>query len=85
MGSYNHDRELRQLRARYIGAVGRLQKALEAWEQCGMPMDPGPGPQPYPWTRDQIAKIKAVSAAVNELIDARRTWDGLRREWRPVH
>lgn len=68
------------MRAAYVGAAGRLSKALIAFDNSGTPMDPGPGPEPYPWTREQVAIIREVADAFAKVIEARRTWDAFRRE-----
>lgn len=68
------------MRANYIGAVTRLDEALRAFDDSGMPMAPGSGPEPYPWTREQVEIITTVHKAFGDVIDARRTWDAHRRE-----
>lgn len=85
VGQRNPDRQLREARVAYIGAAGRFQRALTAFDNSGMPMDPGPDPEPRPWTAEQIATLLDLRDALAEVIDTRRTWDGMRREWRPVH
>ena len=85
MGSRSHDRELRQARAAYIGAVRRLNVALQQFDNSGIPLDPGPDPEPYPWTARHVKIVQEVSRAFIVLIDRRREWDGLRREWVSPH
>lgn len=85
MGERNRDRQLRDARIAYLGAVRRLDQALRAFDDSGMPMDPGPGPEPLPWTHEQVRIIVATANAFREVVEKRREWDGLRREWRPAH
>jgi hypothetical protein len=85
MGSRNHDRELRQARAAYIGAVRQLNAAMRDFDDSGMPLDPGPGPEPYPWTARHVQIVNAVIGAFSQLRDRRREWDGLRRDWVSPH
>ncbi len=86
MGEENHDRQLRRARVAYVGAAGRFRQALDAFDNSGMPMDPGPDVyEPYPWTDVQWQIFRDFVRAVDELVDTRRTWDGMRREWRPAH
>lgn len=88
MGSYNRDRELAQLRARYLGATRELDLAMRHFRESGIPLDPGPntpGSEPYPWTAVHVRVMLRLQAAVAQVIDARRTWDALRREYRPEH
>ena len=82
MGQRNPDRELREARTAYLGALSRFRAALTAFDDSGMPMDPGPDPEPRPWTREHIAALLDLRDTVAEVIDTRRTWDGMRREQR---
>jgi hypothetical protein len=85
MASRNRDRELRQARAAYLGAVRRLDTAMREFADSGIPLDPGPGPEPYPWSARHVKLIQEVANAFIVLIDRRREWDGLRREWMDRH
>lgn len=85
MGEENHDRQLRRARARYVGAKDRFLAALAAFDDSDTPMDPGPDVEPYPWTSAQRATVLALLAATGDMADARRAWDGMRREWRGTH
>ena len=80
-----HDRDLRLARAAYIGAVRRLDLALRRFDNSDIPMDPGPGREPRPWTADHVALVRDVAEAFAAVLDRRRTWDRLRREWVPPH
>lgn len=74
------------MRLGYVAAVRRVRKALAAFDASGTPMDPGPDIyRPYPWTREHVQAALEAAAAFAELLDARQTWDGHRREWRPSH
>jgi hypothetical protein len=46
MESRSHDRELREARASYIGAVRRFDRALRRFDASAIPMDPGPDREP---------------------------------------
>ena len=85
MGSRNHDRELRQARAAYIGAVRRLNAAMHQFDESGIPLDPGAGPLPYPWTVRHVQIMQEVHGAFGLVINRRREWDGLRRDWVAPH
>jgi hypothetical protein len=86
VGERRHERQLADARARYFGAQAGFGQALAAFDGSGMPMDPGPDPaEPYPWTEEHWAIIVTLGACLVELADARRSWDGMRREWRPPH
>jgi hypothetical protein len=85
MGPNSHDRDLRLARAAYIGAVRRLDAALREFDTSDIPMDPGPGSEPLPWTRRHVEMLRATIVAFVEVLDRRRHWDRLRREWAPPH
>ena len=85
MATRNHDRELRQARAAYVGAVRRLDVAMRQFDESGIPLDPGPGPEPYPWSARHVRIMLEVSGAFALVISRRREWDGLRREWGTPH
>src|SRR2546423_9459685 len=76
VGERNRDRQLREARTAYVGALARFREALAAFDGSGTPMDPGPDPEPYPWTDEQWRTFRAVTQATAELVDTRRTWDG---------
>ena len=85
MGSRNHDRELREARVAYLGAVRRLDRALRRFDNSDIPLDPGPDPEPYPWTAQHIAIVLEVIEAFKLVATTRRAWDGVRREWVAPH
>jgi len=85
VGERNRDRQLVEARLAYVAAVRRLDRALRRFDESGIPMDPGPGREPFPWTPEQVRLILAVSQGFRDVIDRRRTWDELRREWHPSH
>ena len=85
MSTNSHDRELRQARIAYVRTVRRLDAALNHLGVVEVPMDPGPGPEPRPWTAEHVAVVREVAAAFAEVLDRRRAWDQLRRQWRPSH
>jgi len=83
--SRNHDRELREARASYVGAVRRLDRAMRRFDESDIPMDPGPGREPYPWTAQHIGLILELREAIILVADTRRDWDRMRREWVAPH
>jgi hypothetical protein len=85
VGPIRHDRDLHQARFAYLAAVRRLDNALRQFDASDIPMDPGPGREPRAWTADYVALLRELVAAFTAVLDRRRTWDGLRREWTPSH
>ena len=81
----NHDRELREARASYIGAVRRFDRALRAFDESDTPMDPGPDREPYPWTAHHVALLLELRDSITLTVTTRRDWDLLRREWIAPH
>ncbi len=85
MGERNRDRQLTDARVANLGAVRRLNLALQRFDDSDVPMNPGPGREPYPWTAEHVRILTAVAVGFREVIQTRRTWDQLRREWRAPH
>ncbi|WP_203927944.1 hypothetical protein [Virgisporangium ochraceum] len=85
MSSNGHDRDLRQARLAYVAAVRRLDIALDHLGVADVPLDPGPSSEPTPWTAQHVAVMREVTEAFVEVFNRRRTWDGMRRDWRPSH
>jgi hypothetical protein len=72
--------QLKDARRGYVAAVRQLDAALRRFDQCGIPMDPGPGSEPYPWSAEHVQIMLTVHAAFGRVIEARRRWDRLRRD-----
>jgi hypothetical protein len=85
VGSNSHDRDLRLARTAYVAAVRRLDAAMRHFDASDIPMDPGPVPQPRPWTAHHVALVREMAEAATAVLDRRREWDRLRREWIPPH
>jgi hypothetical protein len=86
VGERDHDRELRRMRVRYVAAGEGMRAAWRALVKAKLSLNPGPyGGSPDPWTADQVQALCALRDALTQLIDARRTWDAHRDEWRPSH
>jgi hypothetical protein len=83
--SNSHDRDLRRARLAYVAAVRRLDVALDRLGGADVPLEPGPGPEPRPWRAEHVAVLRDLAAAVVSVLDRRKAWDTLRREWRPPH
>jgi len=80
-----HDRQLREARSAYLGAVRTLDRALRAFDGSDIPMDPGVGDEPIPWTPQHTQTIRTVAAAFRDVVERRRSWDWLRRDWQEPH
>jgi hypothetical protein len=85
MGERSRDRQLAEARVAYVAAVRRLDAALRRFDDSDIPMDPGTGREPYPWTAEHIKILRALYVALGETVQARRSWDMMRREWHPSH
>jgi hypothetical protein len=85
VGERNRDRQLAEARVAYVAAVRRFDQALRRFDESDIPLDPGTGRDPYPWTAEHVKILRALHTAIAETIDARRSWDMMRREWTPSH
>lgn len=85
VGERNRDRQLVEARIAYVAAVRRFDKAMKRFDDSDVPLDPGPDREPYPWTAEHVKIMVALWAAIGDTIKARKTWDGMRREWHPTH
>lgn len=82
----SRDQQQADARLAYLAAVRRLDAALRRFDNSDIPLDPGPaGRDPYPWTREHVQIVLAVTKAFSDVARARRVWDNLRREWQPGH
>lgn len=78
MGQRNPDRERREARAHYLGALGRARAAGRADKLEQIPLHPDAD-----WSEQHWQTLLDITAALRALVDARRDWDGLRREQPP--
>jgi hypothetical protein len=85
MDSNSHDRDLRRARVAYVAAVRQVETAMNRFGASDVPLDPGPGPDPRPWSAEHIQATRDLAAALAALLDRRRAWEALRREWRAPH
>lgn len=83
----SHDRELWRARTAFVAAARELQDALTEWDAAGVPLDPAGlmGGPVREWTRDDVRVTVRVTRAFRELVETRRAWDQLRREFKPSH
>jgi hypothetical protein len=80
-----HERDLQRARIAYVAATRRLDEAIRTFRAAGVPLDPGPGPDPVPWTATHVRATKALAIALADVLDRRKSWDGMRKEWKPSH
>jgi hypothetical protein len=71
--------QLKEARRAYDAAVRALDAAMRRFDESDIPMNPGPDSEPYPWTAEHVQIMLDLHAALGEVINARRTWDRLRR------
>ncbi len=83
--SRSHDREVADARSRYLGAVRNLDVAMRAFSQADVPFDPGPRGDPVPWSREHVAVMIRCARAWAEVVERRREYDAIRREFTPPH
>lgn len=78
MGERNPDRQLREARARYLGAARRLHQAANSPGFAGITLDPDAD-----WSETHWAAVLEFGEAHRELVDARRELDALQRDRQP--
>ena len=79
MINFRPERELPLARTTYVAAARRFVRALTGVVARGVPIDPGRPDKIREWSADDVAALQELHAALGEMLDTRRTWDGLRR------
>ncbi len=74
VGHTDPTRELRQARTAAIGATREFQQALMAWIATP-PRLLEHNRDPAPWSREDVQIILGLQAALNSMVDKRRTYD----------
>ena len=83
MGYTRPEREAPLARARYVAAARRFVRAMTALLARGVPVDPGDPAQVREWTAADVAVLRELHRALEEMLSARRNWDQLRRRGGP--
>jgi hypothetical protein len=80
VGSTRPEREIARARATYLAAARNFLSAVALYVQTGVPLSPPGGGAELPaWGRAEVTALLTLRAALDELINARRSYDGLRR------
>ncbi|HEX6871471.1 MAG TPA: hypothetical protein VF163_10275 [Micromonosporaceae bacterium] len=74
------DREVRQARARYIGALRRLASAMTAFERAQVPLEPAADGQLPLWTVAHHDVMAECAGAWAFVVDQRRAFEAAVRE-----
>ena len=80
MGNPNLQREVSRARAAYLGALLRLAKAMTAFNEANVPLDPDQTGKIIAWSRRDVAVMKACADAWPAVVEARRLYDALLRD-----
>jgi hypothetical protein len=80
MGNPNLEREVTRARSTYLGALLRLARAMEAFHEAHVPLDPDPLGRLAPWNRQHVTVMRDCAEAWPALVEARRTYDALLRD-----
>jgi hypothetical protein len=80
MGNPNLQREATRARSTYLGALRRLARAMNAFHDAEVPLDPDDRGQLRPWTREHVTVMRACAEAWPAVVEARRTYDALIRD-----
>jgi hypothetical protein len=61
--------------------MNHLLDVMQAHARFGLPLDPGAVREPSEWTRQQIQIAVSYAVAWADLVETRRSWDALWREF----
>lgn len=80
MGNPNLQREVTRARSAYLGALRRLARAMTAFHEARVPLDPGERGQLSAWTREHVTVMRECAEAWPAVVEARRMYDALVRD-----
>ncbi|GEM_PF-3235480 len=80
VGNRNLQREVTRARASYIGAFQQLARAMTAFNEAHVPLEPDDDGRLAPWTRDHVQIMRACAEAWPRVMEARRQSDALLRD-----
>jgi len=80
VGNQNLQREVTRARSTYLGALGRLARAMNDFHDARVPLDTNSRGQLPPWTRGHVAVMCACAEAWPAVVEARRVYDALVRD-----
>lgn len=76
---YDQRREARSARAQYLGAVSRLNRAMNTFFDHPVELEPRHDSTLTPWTKEQAQLMIECSQAWADLVDKRRHLDRVLR------
>jgi hypothetical protein len=80
MGNPNLRREAMRARSAYLGAVHRLLRALKAFSEARVPLEPDAQGGLAPWTARHVAVMRECAEAWPAVVERRRAYDTLLRD-----
>jgi hypothetical protein len=80
MGNPNLQREVTRARSAYLGALRRLARAMHAFQEAAVPLDPDELGRIAPWTHEHVTVMRACAQAWPAVVEARRLYDALVRD-----
>lgn len=80
MGFPNLNRELTRARSGYLGALRRLDLAMDAFGAAGVPLAPAEGGRLADWSREDVEVMRTCAEAWSAVILARRGLDAALRD-----
>jgi hypothetical protein len=75
MGFPNLQREATRARSAYLGALRRLDQAMDTFNNVEVPLAPGEDGRLAPWTREDVAVMRSCAQAWMAVVAARRGYD----------
>ena len=78
-GMSGHEREARQARAAYLGALHRLAQAMTAFNNANVPLEPDGHGRIGAWTAQHVAIMSSCAEAWPAVVARRRAYDATQR------
>jgi hypothetical protein len=75
MGFPNLQREATRARSAYLGALRRLDQAMDIFNAVGVPLVPEEDGRPAPWTGEDIAVMRSCAEGWRAVVSARLGYD----------
>lgn len=80
MGFPKLTREATRARSAYLGALRRLDRAMDQFGDRGVPLAPAADGRLSPWTGEDVMVMRTCAQAWRAVVEARRGYDAALRD-----
>jgi hypothetical protein len=80
VGFPNLQREATRARSAYLGALRRLDRAMNMFNEANVPLAPDEDGRPAPWTIEGVVVMRSCARAWMAVVAARRGYDAALRD-----